>query len=195
MNLVRHHGLDLPIYPAEEVLYNKEQYREADLHGKPTFVRTVRTSGPPETLAERLSRADWCFQQLAKLCKIQIVPHIWGLCKDIPEILYERRLIDGIIPKGYLPVAEVAVIEPVGDIPADSISSFQKGLTRYSRQVVSVTDHPYTDTRIGQVMYGTRAGEDETPQAWYVDIEPLVGKQHLALANGIAFTNAEIIHG
>ncbi len=196
MNILKYHGLDLPIYPTEEVLHTKEQYRSADLHGQSTFVRTVRTSGPTETLASRLSRADWYFDQIARYCGTKIVPHTWGLCKDVPEITFERRLlVDDIVPRGYLPVAEVTAIEPCGDIPLDAVSLFQKGLTKYYKNAVATNEHPYTDVRIGQVMYGRQVASDQEPRTWYVDIEPLVGTQHLGLVDGVAFANATIIHG
>ncbi len=199
MNYLRYHGIDLPIYPEEEVLQSKSEYRRVCEGDATNFTRIARTSGPTESLMSRLNRGEWYFDKIGELCKIKIVPHTYGLCRDTDRFTIDRRFGEEILPKGYLLVANVAIIKSAGELPDNLFSNIATGVKNYFKTIAPDTakKYSYKDVGIHQIVYGTRAGTEEDTAAWHVDVDSLVGTQQIIITEieGKAFTEATITLG
>ncbi len=197
MIYVRHHGLDLPVYPSDDVLYKKAQYEEVASAGeKPNFVRVVRTSGRKESLKTRLQRADQVFEHIGELCAVGVVEYTWVLCEDTPKIETDRRLIENIVPDGFLLVSEVETIIPITEpIPPESIEAFTAGADQFFSEVAHNLDDEYGDINLEQVVFGVKVtAPQEPPKFWYVDIEPRMGRQEFTMDTSLGFKNATEIY-
>lgn len=181
-NTLCHDGVELPIYPLEEVKTCKLDYIRAAHSGLTSFVRTVRTSGPDETLRQRLNRAHWYFGKVATFCNVKIVPHRWGVCEANPAIPIDQRLYENILPKGFVLAAQVAIIRPKDDIPLTSLESFNEGVVQYQQNILEEQVNAFRDITVGQLVYGTpnSVHAPQKPETWFVDIEPLLGQQILS---------------
>lgn len=171
--------LELPVFPATEVLCSKQEYENAAKSGKKSFTRIAGTSGPEsEKLKDRLDRVQNYFSIISELCQVKFVSHEYGVCHDNPSINCDRRRVQNILPTGYLLVAHVATIVPTGSIPQHYIDMFENGRKQYINEVISHDQNAYNDVSLKQVLYGIDANDmTSDPTLWYVDIDPLAGPQ------------------
>jgi hypothetical protein len=201
-NVLRYRGLDLPEFPAEEVLYRKPQYKQAAAEDRPDFIRSLLTTGPEDSLRTRLDRASQTFQHISELCGVSVVPYEWGVYKDRPKnysqdpaIELRRKLCSNILPQGYLLAARVATIKPASDkLPPDVVSAFSAGVAVYDQEVEASgrISESFADLSLEQLLYGylIKDRASKTLQGWWVDIEPRMGTYVTNLPDGRAFTNA-----
>jgi hypothetical protein len=176
MNLVRHQGLELPVYPTDEALCLTAEYVDAAARGLSSFIRLVRTVGPDQPLKDRLRYADDEFNTIADLCDVKIVPHTWGLCEYSSEKALFSYEPSTIVPKGYLLVAKVDCIEQSGPVPDSSFASYMAGESQYLQLDRSGSSVYRADIQESQIIYGSRVAHTEEPSSWFVDIEPILLK-------------------
>lgn len=203
--LLHYSDADLPVYPLEVVLSPADMEARVGQLQSISFVRVVRTSGPDETLRQRLDRADEFFCRISNLCQIETIPYRWGLCpanEDIhllpppgdcaleldsnvqymdPANNVDARYWDPILPKGFLLAAEVANITPHenGDMPRDAIDPFLEGEEAFLEEMRTLdASRAYMDFGPHQTIYGSQNWDPKAPSnaVWYADIEPLVGQ-------------------
>jgi hypothetical protein len=179
MNIIRWHGLDLPEFPTEDVLCLTSQYVEAAASGMTHFIRKIETTGPKESLKSRIDRVTRHLNILSELCEIKIVDAEYGLCRDIPEIVSNRRYQEDIVPSGYLLAARVEAIGSVGELPEDRVEQFSEGYKRFRQQFKLQDSNAYSDAHLRQIVYGipnSQAGNaSATLDAYYVDPDLISG--------------------
>ena len=201
INRLRHQGIDWQLFPAEEVLTTKEQFKQAAEEGRPDFIRLIKTSGPPELLSSRLVRASLYFGRIAQLCDVKIVPYTWGLCEDTIEIPIKYHATPGLLPEGYLPAAKVSTIRTIGDgkLPPERLERFTAGADAYLEEIAAQdTTRTFKDIAVRQLIYGHRLdNSDTTPDVWFADPDAFAGREEFPLATlpGGAFTKLSLALG
>jgi hypothetical protein len=196
MNVIRWHGLDLPEFPAEEVLCLTSQYVEAAASGVSHFIRKIETTGPKESLKSRIDRITRHFDILSEYCQIQVVDIEYGLCKDVPEVVSNRRYQEGIVPKGYLLAARVEAIGTTSEPPNYRVEQFIEGSERFDQEIKLHNSDAYSDTHLGQIVFGVPnsqiGNKDAIEDVYYVDPDLMCGpdakdKPLLTISNGDIF--------
>lgn len=180
-------GLTLPIHDTDDVLWHEAQYIAAVSDGLDSFIRIARPFGyrPDISLGKRLLHVDSALHTIAKYCGISVVPYQWGVCRDAPDMFkdYPRDDAKGLLPAGFLLVAEVTSIIPVEHSleSFDAVFKRMQNTTQIDSLIAELDDGiqtPYTDYDIEQVMYGRLATNPEgTPQWYYVDPDPLLNAE------------------
>ncbi|HEX4775000.1 MAG TPA: hypothetical protein VH234_05795 [Candidatus Saccharimonadales bacterium] len=197
-------GLDLPIFPAETRVANKDDLHIAafdefiaQTNGS-TFVRGIGITAISRhtsiyNLMDLLKKTDKELNLVAELCQAIVVNHQWGLypVNEFPFDRYRyyrtpnlRTGADLILPKGYILAAEVnLVLEAVWiDAHHDSTAYDQKqgGLSKYYKEGEFQL---YDMRRPGQMVTGMYTESPVTPPApvssCIVDIEPRLGTTYL----------------
>ena len=130
MNLLRYPGLDLPIYPEDEVAYTPSDIRKAAQSGVGRIVRRacLRYEGPERDLKTLLALGDRVLTNVCAQMHIDEAGHEWGLAPlsdanrarlrahvdpetyDSGITSYKGSLDDSLIPRGYGLVASVDVV-------------------------------------------------------------------------------------
>lgn len=197
MEILRFSGLDLPIYPTDIVLdqlgfsdigERTAAALAAEQHPDTTFIRTAEPfrNYYNEDLRSRLDHTDKALRVVSDVCEVPIVEYTWGLCLDDGQISYNRKYLGGLLPPGYLLVAEVEIILPAANGP-DTTQQHVQALKRYQkgekklRSIQSLTKIPnlqhqpdFEDYDGSQTMFGSRASQPNTaPALWFIDIEPI----------------------
>lgn len=177
-------GIELPLFPDDiTVLADKPQFWQAAKQGDMNFVRLLDICRAPREdldLAGLLFAARKQLIELAKLSKISVVPHIWGLWhhEDGPDNMdaasrlyfnakYQVRW--GGVPSSHFLVAQVRAIEPIatpiGDDPMDILNSLHKHTSTYNGPKV------FTDMGSEQAMYGRPTQTEQAPSYWFTDLD------------------------
>ena len=174
MNLLHHHGLELPVFPRDEVI---SPYHVDTLPADQTeFTRTlvVHTIGfSYSSLKQCLVRADEELESYTQACGAQIVDHVRGLVmSDNPA----RGPGSELLPRGYRLAARVNIIDQVlrnrDQLHRDMIM-VEDGFMAYTTGTVP-NPHPERlyDIGIRQFRHGVPRGNSIAPSNWFTDVEP-----------------------
>lgn len=175
MDLLRHHGLELPIFPEEEVISPDDVINLP--HDQTEFTRTlvVHTLGfAYSSLQECLNRADEELESYTSVCGASAVEHTRGLVRtDNPA----KGPGSELLPRGYRLAARVTIIDKaertLESLSADMIS-IENGFWVYrDGSIPNPKPEWLYDIGIRQFMYGKPRGEtDKEPANWFLDVEP-----------------------
>lgn len=173
MNLLKHHGLELPVFDQERpLLVSKSQFKQAANdpdNPHETFLRAVFTTGPGEqSLKERLDATNNELDRLSQFCGTSIVKHTFGLY-PIEDPKYEY-LHQHKVPDDYVLAAEVEILQ-VQELKLKPLS-IRKGIYEYRKHGGQLGD-----VRLRQFAYGKSKFEASDKPEWtFVDIEPRLKK-------------------
>lgn len=168
--------LPLPEYDWRQV-WNRRHMRDPNLPLPNHFVREISISDIEPLLRYGISSmvewADAELNTLAEYCDATVVPHAWGIARQIrtPEAKHDpfRLLIQSILTRAqYDLVAKVARVNVLSP-PPEWENKLQTGMDQYA---TSDRQYYYCDRKLNQFMYGTIAGSP-TPTTWLVDIDLL----------------------
>lgn len=177
MNLVRYHGLELPVFAEEPVAWSQTDIEVAAANSD-QFVRRIsvydRRSKP---LKQLLALTDALIEEVCELTDATPVPYAWGLHPLDPGAVAppcratENCYHEGDIPTGYHLVAEVESVKP---IEPEDLGLAQNDLLNacyqyQSQPLASGTPYIY-DVGPHQFMAGQT--HSTGPALHYVDFEP-----------------------
>ncbi len=175
---------NLPVYPADApLLRSKNDIYDAVDRQQPTVLREMRLEGSvlgATSLRTTLAAVDSMFYEIADICGAKVPEHRWGLMQK-PEPAEGGRLIKErrhtLIPRGYLLVAEVAVIGDISPLSPEQKVRIDEGIKAYHRNDPSVrwTDHGSHQFVRGSEPTFQNFSTTASPDVWLVDIEPFIG--------------------
>jgi hypothetical protein len=189
--LLRHHGLDLPIWEGVDKLCISKVDLEsaATQEGKTHLVRISGLVKPlgAKSLKQVLQLSKQHHQILADEYEIPVAPHNWllipwGIVREaclssldpMDAIDSFYNLPQELIPDNYMLGAEVEIITAKGDSMLSKMNSAT--LIDDYKQRFRQHNSPYlTDLNVTQIVYGQLARDTQPnvePQSYIVDIEP-----------------------
>lgn len=173
-------GRKYPVFDTNDVLWTQDQYLAAATDGLERFVRLARPWGyaPELTLPKRLDYVDRAFIKVARHVGGTVVEHTWGVCEDDQQLFrdYPRLDTEGLLPEGWILVAEVATIHEC-EVPSKATFDAMFNGFRNDEAIQDLIKEQgipaLADYDFEQVVYGYPASKPGSVPTWhYVDIEP-----------------------
>jgi hypothetical protein len=176
-------GLELPIFGRDTDVAEKGRIPEAIARSiGSTFVRGIATAElskahPEDRLGLLLQTADNEFEEIARHCQAEVIPHEWGLWdpgdKKRSYVAYEASYKLHLPPR-LIVVAKVNIVRNGQEINASSEQGRQivEGVEAYKSTNPAVI--PY-DTDWSSFIDG-RTDSDSSHKRYLVDIEPRLRK-------------------
>ena len=175
---------NLPVYPTgTPFVRSKNDIYDAVDRQQTTVLREMRLEGSvlgATSLRTTLAAVDSMFNEIADICDAKVPDHQWGLLQKPKaaggdRLKRERR--HNLIPRGYLLVAEIAIIEAVEPLSMEQKVHIDKGIEAYHSNDPSVR---WTDYGSHQFVRGSEPTSQNfsnavSPDVWLVDIEPFIG--------------------
>lgn len=176
MNLARHWGLDLPVFPSDSEVLNRWQVREIAEHPDNQVIRYVNifAGGCRQlTLKKALRTADKEFRRVAEMGGAAVIPHTWGLYPRGPSFNPHSTQVEvDLLPQGHLLVAEVDVVRNPIEVDDSTADGLLEALRGYAQNRKGLS---WSDANLKQFVHGATSVQP-VPTLWLVDIEPRLYK-------------------
>lgn len=187
MNLLRHPGLDLPVFPADTpILHHPWEFELEVAAGEEEFVRSVSVDVPAGlSLQNALAYTDEELDIAAEISGASVIPHQWGLVLSTKENT-DRDHNYGpsgahLVPDGYLLTAAVEVVQgrALPLLSEELTQAVDEKLFAYGTLAAPTTRYRLKDMHAGQCVGVEEPGSPEPAQTIIVDIEPRLAKRSL----------------
>ncbi len=188
MNLLRNHGLELPLIDADvPLLHTKDQMRAVAQTDATSFVRSVELDGLAWTydLKSHLRRADKEFERVQDQTGSPVVNYTWARYPREAAPEAAQKAANDYRTGDFVLAAIVDVIRPVAEPDSEALAEARRhnlsSLIRnnyYRDRNVHLVPRLY-DIGAEEYVHGVPATPDNThdePTFWLVDIEPRLSR-------------------